>query len=89
MKESAEPVVEEETETAESEEETDNDTESESDSESNELEKNTKRIYIINEKKIPLPKNKYGDLPIILRNFLQFDTFGCKSKEEPNILKYK
>ena len=28
-------------------------------------------------------------MPIILRNFLQFDTFGCKYKEETNILKYK
>ena len=66
------------------------DDESESSEEDSDDEKSisTKRIYILSEKKMPLPKNKYGDLPIILRNFLQFETSNCRSKEEPNILKY-
>ena len=52
-------------------------------------EKKGKQIYIINEKKFPLSKNKYGDLPIILRNFLQFDTKLCRNKDNSNTLKFK
>lgn len=71
-------------------EDTDNDTDDESDNDDNDDDdKQNKQMYIINEKKFPLPKNKLGDLPIILRNFLQFDTKLCRNKDTPNTLKFK
>jgi hypothetical protein len=72
----------------ETDDETDDNTDDETDDEDT-IKNQGKQIYIINEKKFPLAKGKYGDIPLILRNFLQFDSNLCRSKAEPNLLKYK